>query len=108
MRLGFFALSQLSVLPSSVSILIEVAAGTLDCSAVGLSPRPEQVEGHNQRFSAFGQLVIHPWRIRRVNRSRDKAIALQALQRQRQHALRDTLDQLEDLAEIPSTSLKLW
>jgi hypothetical protein len=28
MGLGFFALSQLSVLPSSVSILIEVAAGT--------------------------------------------------------------------------------
>jgi hypothetical protein len=35
---------------SSVSILIEVAAGTLDCSAVGMSPRPEQVQGHNQRF----------------------------------------------------------
>jgi hypothetical protein len=43
MRLGFFALSRLSVLSSSVSILFEVAAGTLDRSAVGLSPRPEQV-----------------------------------------------------------------
>src|SRR6202011_6407204 len=37
----------------------------------------------------------------RVNRSRDKAIALQALQRQGQHALRDTLDQLEDLSVTP-------
>ena len=50
----------------------------------------------DQRFSAFGQLIIHPGRIGRLNRSRDEAIALQA--RQRQHALRDTLDQLEDLA----------
>src|ERR1700720_3008967 len=84
--------------PILAALLIEVAAGTLDGGAVGLGPRPEQVQGHNQGFSAFGQFIINPWRIRRVNRSRDKAIALQALQRQRQHALRDTLDQLEDLA----------
>src|SRR4030081_705973 len=49
------------------------------------------------RYSALGELVIHPWRIGRVNRSRDDAIALQALQRQRQHALRDSVDELEDL-----------
>jgi hypothetical protein len=65
--------------PILAALLIEVAAGTLDGSAVGLSPRPEQVQGHNQGFSAFGQFIINPWRIRRVNRSRDKAIALQAL-----------------------------
>jgi hypothetical protein len=29
--------------PILAALLIEVAAGTLDCSAVGLSPRPEQV-----------------------------------------------------------------
>src|SRR6266850_3063790 len=28
--------------PILAALLIEVAAGTLDCSAVGLSPRPEQ------------------------------------------------------------------
>ena len=29
--------------PILAALLIEVAAGTLDCSAVGLSPRPEQM-----------------------------------------------------------------
>jgi hypothetical protein len=84
--------------PILTALLIEFAAGTLDRSVVGLSPRPEHMQGHDQRFSALGQFIIHPGRIGRVNRSRDEAIALQALQRQRQHALRDTLDQLEDLA----------
>src|SRR5216683_4853130 len=34
---------QISSCPILTALLIEVAAGTLDCSAVGLSPRPEQV-----------------------------------------------------------------
>jgi len=68
---------------------------------IAIQLRPERQRHHRfqQCSCERGQLVIDAWRDGGRDHARDQAIALQATQRQRQHALRNAVDRPTQLTE---------
>src|SRR5215471_657282 len=60
-------------------------------------PVVERSKRHHQIPAELRELVVHTRRDRRKHRTRDEAVALELLQRQREHALGDTFDGAPDL-----------
>jgi len=82
---------------------VEARAGGFNVGLMPERPCAERPDRLSQRTAERGELVIDARRDRRRDGARHEPVALEAAQREREHALRDAADRALDLTEATRT-----
>jgi len=78
---------------------VEHISGLKDGRAVLSCPVGHRRQGVAKSATELRELVVNPWRNRRIYGARNQAVAFEPTQREREHALGDVLDRVAQLVE---------